>query len=308
VTPAAERELAAFIAGWPARPMARSTTLADLRRNAEIENAAIPLPDGCVIEPLEATGITGERLVPKGADATGAILYHHGGGHVFGSPAMHRHLVARLAEAAGLVAFNMAYALAPEHPFPAGIEDALANYRFLIDQGIKPERIIVAGDSAGGNVTVAMLLLAAEAGLPQPGGVYLISPWLDLGPRTSHLGYTPDKDPLLAPDAIRAWSKAYRGDEHASHPRISPVFADVEDFPRTLIQVGGAEALLEDSLVFASKLALAGTDVQLNVWKDQVHAWPLFHADLPISGGAAIAQAGAWMRQTIGSGPVVSAA
>jgi len=307
VTTAAERELAAFIAGWPNRPMARSTTLADLRRNAEIENATVPLPVGCAVEPLQTADVTGERIVPRGADPTGAILYHHGGGHVFCSPATHRHLVARLAEAAGLVAFNMAYALAPEQPFPAGIKDALASYRFVIDQGIKPERIIVAGDSAGGNVTVALLLLAAEAGLPMPVGVYLLSPWLDLGPRTPHPGYTLDKDPLLAPDAIQAWSKAYRGDEHSSHPKISPAFADVKDFPRTLIQAGGAEALLEDSLAFARKLALAGTQVQLNVWKDQVHAWPLFHADMPISGGAAIAQAGAWMRQTIDRDPPVPA-
>ena len=282
--------------------MARSTTLIELRRNAEIENATIPLPADCAVEPLQAAGITGERIEPKGADATGAILYHHGGGHVFGSPATHRHLVARLAEAAGLVAFNMAYSLAPERPFPAGINDALANYRFLFDQGIAPERIIVAGDSAGGNVTVALLLLAAEAGLPMPAGVYLLSPWLDLGPRTPHPGYTLDKDPLLATDAIQAWSKAYRGDEHPSHPKISPIFADLKDFPITLIQAGGAEALLEDSFAFARKLALAGTHVQLNVWKDQVHAWPLFHADMPISGGAAIAQAGAWMKRAIKSG------
>jgi len=295
VREAAERELAAFIASWPKRPMARSTSLADLRRNAEIENAAIPLPVGCAVEQLQAAGIGGERIVPKGADRTRAMLYHHGGGHVFGSPATHRHLVARLAEAAGLVAFNMAYPLAPEQPFPAGINDALASYRFVMDQGIKPERIVVAGDSAGGNVTVAMLLLAAEAGLPMPAGAYLLSPWLDLGPRTPHPGYALAKDPLLAPDAIRAWGKAYRGDEHPSHPKISPVLADLKYFPRTLIQVGGAEALLEDSLAFTRKLALAGTDVQLNVWKDQVHAWPLFHADMPLSGGAAIAQAGEWM-------------
>jgi len=141
----------------------------------------------------------------------------------------------------------------------------------------------------------AMLLLAAEAGLPMPAGAYLLSPWLDLGPRTPHPGYALAKDPLLAPDAIRAWGKAYRGDEHPSHPKISPVLADLKYFPRTLIQVGGAEALLEDSLAFTRKLALAGTDVQLNVWKDQVHAWPLFHADMPLSGGAAIAQAGEWM-------------
>jgi len=279
--------------------MARSKSLGELRAAAEVENARISLPKGCAVSPLDGLPASGERIAVPGADATAAILYHHGGGHVFGSPATHRHLVARLAEAAGIVAFNMGYSLAPERPYPAGVEDSLANYRFVLDQGIAPERIIVAGDSAGGNLTLAMLIRASEAGLPLPGGIHLISPWVDLRDSEPHAGFSFDRDPLIVPEALRAWSRAYCGNSDASESKISPLLADLTGFPPTLVQVGGAELLLRDSLAFTNKLALAGATVQLNVWRDQLHAWPLFHADLLLAGCRAITQAGYWMRQIL---------
>jgi len=299
--PPAEIELARFFARWPTQALARSETLQDLRRNAEAEFARVALPEACLIGPVDGPGIRGERILPSGADAHSAILYHHGGGHVFGSPATHRHLVARLAEAAGMAAYNMAYSLAPERPYPSGVNDAVANYRFVLDQGVAPERLILAGDSAGGNLTVAMVLQALEEGLPSPAGVHLISPWLDLGEKPPRAGYSFERDPLLDPEALRAWSAAYRCGVEATHPKISPLYAELAGFPPTLIQVGGAEILLEDSLVFARNVALGGGDVQLSVWKHQPHAWPLFHADLPTSGRGAIVQAGLWIRQIVQS-------
>jgi len=297
---AAERERASLIARWPDRPLARSATLAELRRNAEIEYGRVPLPDGCTVEPLDKAGVTGERIVPQGLDGPGAILYHHGGGHVFCSSSTHRHLVANLAEAAGLIAYNMDYSLAPERPFPAGVEDAVRNYRFALNEGVQPERLIVAGDSAGGNLTAAMLLRLAREGLPRPAGAYLISPWLDLRPRTVPPEERPHRDPLLPPESVTIWAKLYHGRNNPADPDISPVLADLTGFPPTLIQVGGAELLLDDSLTFARNLALSGAEVQLNVWKDQLHAWPLFLHELPSDGQGAVAQGGAWIRALLG--------
>jgi acetyl esterase/lipase len=295
-----QNERERFIAEWSSGVLAQSTTLAQLRENCESENARIPLPAGCVVEALDAGALRGERIMPEGAKEPGAILYHHGGGHVFGSAAAHRHLVARIADAAGLMAYNMDYPLAPEQPYPAGLDRALENYRFVLDQGVSPDRLIVAGDSAGGNLTVAMLLRARQEGLPMPAGLYLISPWLDLRPRAPVPAERVERDPLLLPDSIALWAKIYLGRHDPAEPEISPLLADVSGFPATLLQVGGAELLLEEALVFSGKLALAGVDLQLNVWKDQVHAWPLFHHEMPSDGLAAIAQAGAWIRSLPG--------
>lgn len=297
MTPEERRELARFLEAWPQRKLAQAASLKELRRFATEESSTIPLPQGCVVEPIERDGVQGELLVPKGADRGAAILFHHGGGHVFGSPLEHRHLAARLAAAAGVTAYNLAYPLAPENPFPAGMERAVANYRFVLDRGIAPERLIVAGDSAGGNLSVAMLLRLRELGLPMPIGIYLLSPWLDLA--TIPPDHDLARDPLLTPEAMRAWSVCYRAGHDATAPEISPLFATIDDFPATLIQAGGAEMLLDDALEFARKLAKAQTAVQLSVFPHMVHAWPLFHAALPIAAAAAFAEFSDWVARLL---------
>ncbi|HET9628648.1 MAG TPA: alpha/beta hydrolase [Novosphingobium sp.] len=290
-------ELARFLQGWPERQLAQTRGLKQLRQVSEEVSRSIPLPPECRTEEIASDAVTGELILPKGADGSAAILFHHGGGHVFGSPAEHRHMVARIAEAAGLPAFNMGYPLAPEHPFPAGLDQALANYRFVLDRGVAPDRLIVVGDSAGGNLTAAMLLRAAKAGLPMPVGAYLLSPWLDLAnvPVTHDLR----RDPLLVPEALKVWAEWYCGGQDLFHPEISPLFATLEKFPSTLIHVGGAESLLAESLAFTRKLAEAGRSVQLSVHKDMVHAWPLFHADLPLASAAAFGEFAEWARRLL---------
>jgi len=287
-----EEEVARFLETWPQRKLAQARSLKELRLFAEEHGRSIPIPAGCRVEPIQTAGVNGELLVPPGADHTAAILFHHGGGHVFGSPAEHRHLAARIAEAMGLTAYNMAYPLAPESPYPAGLDRALLNFQFVLSQGISADRLIVVGDSAGGNLSTAMLLRAAQAGLPMPAGAYLISPWLDLSNiPTSH---DLSRDPLLVPEAIQAWGDLYRAGHDATAPDISPVFAELGNFPPALIQVGGAEILLPEARAFAQRLEEAGRDVQLSVWKDMVHAWPLFHPDLPTTSAAALAEAARW--------------
>lgn len=285
-------ELTAFLADWPSRPLAQARDLAAARTISEEESSRIPLPLGCSVEPIDSPGVTGELIRPAVPARDGAILFHHGGGHVFGSPAEHRHLAARIGAAAQLPVYNLAYPLAPEHPYPRGPEQGLANYRFVLDQGVSPDRLIVAGDSAGGNLSVAMLLRAQARQMPMPAGVYLISPWLDLGGVPK--GHDLSRDPMLNPAAILAWAAWYRGAHDPAEPDISPVHAPLETFPPTLIQVGGAELLLKNSLDFAHKLAAKGLDVQLSVAKDQVHDWPLFHMDLPRASAAAFSEWAEW--------------
>lgn len=296
-------ELAAFKAQWRAigaETAKAPPSLEDQRQAFEAENAAIPLPDGCGVDLLDHEGIAGEQLTPRGADRRRALLYHHGGGHTFGSPLSHRHLVARLAEAAGVTAFNMFYRLAPEAPFPAGLEDAVRNYCYLLDQGFGPQDVVVGGESAGGNLTLALLLKLRELNLPLPAGAYLLSPWLDMSLTGESLVTHADEDPMLTRPAMEGCVMAYAAGADPKDPLVSPLFGELAGLPPVLVQVGGAEILLSDSLEFARRVALSGGDVRLHVWSGQVHAWPLFHPALPTAGRAAIAEAGDWIGRRLG--------
>lgn len=259
-------------------------------------HGAMPPAEDCVIEPIVADGVRGERITPHGADTSRALLYHHGGGHTFGSALSHRHLVSRLAAAAGVVAFNMDYRLAPEHPYPAGLDDAVATYRYVLGQGFTADQLVVGGESAGGNLTVALLLKLRELGLPLPAGAYLLSPWLDLTLAGESYEARAPHDPLITRAALDRCVTAYLGDSASTDdPLVSPVKADLSGLPPLFIQVGTDELFLSDSTTFAGRAALAGIDVELHVWAEMVHAWPLFHLALPFSGPAAITEAGAWI-------------
>lgn len=298
-----EREIVTFKREWAARAAEQAKSPPSLdaqRRDFDDENALVPLPEGCVVEQIEDGGVIGERLTPAGASAERALLYHHGGGHTFGSPLSHRHLVARLAQAAGLVGFNMFYRLAPEDPFPAGLDDAVQNYRYLITQGFTPDRIVVGGESAGGNLTAALLLKLRELGLPLPAGGYLLSPWLDMTQSGFSYAARAPYDPMLTLAALNSCAEAYcSGGARAEDPLVSPLKAKLSGLPPLFIQVGGDELLLSDALDFSARVALAGGEVRLHVWREMVHAWPLFHPALPQAGLAAIEEAGGWMQSIL---------
>ncbi|MEI4508899.1 alpha/beta hydrolase [Sphingopyxis sp. CCNWLW253] len=263
-------------------------------------HGAMPPADNCTIELIVADGVRGERITPRGADASRALLYHHGGGHTFGSALSHRHLVSRLAAAAGVVAFNMDYRLAPEHPYPAGLNDALATYRYVLGQGFTADQLVVGGESAGGNLTAALLLKLRALDLPLPAGAYLLSPWLDLTLAGESYEARAPHDPLITRAALDRCVTAYVGDGTAvDDPLVSPIKADLTGLPPLFIQVGTDELFLSDSTTFADRAALAGIDVELHVWAEMVHAWPLFHLALPVSGAAAIAEASAWIARQL---------
>lgn len=269
------------------------------RQAFDAQHGAVPPADDCEITPIVAGSVRGERIVPKGADTTKALIYHHGGGHMFGSPLSHRHLVSRLAAAAGVVAYNMEYRLAPEHPYPAGLEDAEQAYRFVLGEGFKAESLVVGGESAGGNLTAALMLKLRDLGLTQPAGAYLLSPWLDMTQSGASYAARGPHDPMITHAALTGCSEAYRAGASADDPLVSPAKGDLTGLPPLFIQVGADEVLLSDSIEFARRAALAGVDVRLHVWADMVHAWPLFHFALPVSGLAAIDEAGAWIARRL---------
>jgi monoterpene epsilon-lactone hydrolase len=231
------------------------------------------------------------------------VLYLHGGGYVIGSPRSHRHLAAAIARAAGARALLLDYRRAPEHPFPAAVDDALAAYRWLLESaGVAPGHVVVAGDSAGGGLTVATLLAARDAGLPQPAAGVCISPWADL---TCSLGSYTTKaavDPVVDTGLVQKMATAYLGAADPRTPLASPLHADLRGLPPLLVQVGGDEVLLDDARELAARAKRAGVDATLEVWDAMVHVWHWF---LPMldEAPAAIDRIGAFVREALLSRP-----
>jgi epsilon-lactone hydrolase len=275
----------------------RAMTIVERRASVETTMEPIPLAPGCATESVDLSGVPAEKITHSGA-APGKVLLHlHGGGFFAGSIKSYRHVVSRFAVAAQVTAYHLDYRLAPEHPFPAALDDAMAAYKQLLAMGIAPDDLVIGGDSAGGNLAVALLLKARDSGLPQPAGLYLLSPWLDLTSAGESYDTVGARDPIISRGDVAPLATAYLNGK-PDNPFTSPVRADPAGLPPMLIQVGGEEALLSDSLTFANRAALAGVDVKLHVWPEMPHAWPLFHPFIR-AGLAAIDEAGQWMRQRL---------
>jgi epsilon-lactone hydrolase len=275
----------------------RHKPLAEKRAMFDAQMEAIPLAEGCTIESLDLSGVPAERITHTGAAPGKALLYLHGGGYVYGSLQSYRHLVSRFAVAAHVTAYHLDYRLAPEHPYPAALEDAMSAYRRILASGVAPENLVVAGDSAGGNLAAALLVKARDEGLPQPAGLYLLSPWLDMSAAGQSYDAVGARDPVVSRKDIEAYAAAFLNGQR-DDALTSPIRADLTGLPPTLIQVGTEEVLLSDSLDFAYRAALAGLDLKLHVWPEMPHDWPLFHPFIR-AGLAAIEEAGQWMRRRI---------
>lgn len=206
------------------------------------------------------------------------VLYFHGGGYIVGSIHSEQVIAGNIALESGARVVAIGYRLAPEHPFPAGLEDALSAYRHLISMGIAPQQIIVCGLSAGGGLAMALLLKLKELGEPLPSGAILASPWLDLTGTSSSITANARRDSGLSWNGLLAPAvEAYVGDNDVRNPFISPVFADLSgDFPPVLIQVGDVEILLDDSRQLAQNLQNAGHDVKLSLWRGMIHGWHMY--------------------------------
>ncbi len=257
-------------------PPSDSLTTAERRAQYERAEKVFPTPPDVKVERVNVPTAPAEWLRPPSAAPGRVVLYLHGGGYVIGSPRSHRHLAAAIAGAAGASALLLDYRLAPEHPFPAAVEDATAAYRWLLDQAIAPEHIVIAGDSAGGGLTVATLLALREARVPLPAGGVCISPWVDLTCSGASYATKADADPIVRRSGVEEMARAYLG---ATPPRTSlasPLFADLRGLPPLLIHVGSDEVLLDDAVQLAERAKAAGVNATLEVYERMIHVWHWF--------------------------------
>jgi epsilon-lactone hydrolase len=272
-----------------------ANNVAEMRANfAEAMSALRAAPD-VTSTPVDAGGVRSEWIVPPGATEGRVLLYLHGGGYVVGSVDMYRDLISRLARAAGARALGIDYRLAPEHPFPAAVEDATAAYRWLVSHGTAPARIAIAGDSAGGGLTLATLTALRDAGEPLPAAAACLSPWVDLQGIGASMTSKAAVDPFVQKEMIQFMAQQYLGDRDPRTPLAAPLYADLQGLPPLLIQVGTAEVLLDDATRIAERARAAGVEVSLEVWDDMIHVWQLFAPILP-EGQQAIERIGAFIR------------
>ncbi len=258
----------------------RDTTVAQMRSNWDAAFGGTTAPVKC--EQVAAGGVWGEWISPAGAPKDKAILYFHGGGFRIGSVASHRDLIAQIAVASGCPVLAINYRLAPEHRFPAALDDAFAAYDWILGQGLKPANIAFAGDSAGGNLALAAMLSLRERKRPLPAGAVLMSPWTDLAATGASYVSRAEADPIHQRSMILALAKNYLGGQgDPRDPLVSPLYADLAGLPPLLIQVGDRETVLDDSVMLAEQARAAGVAVDLQVWDGMIHVFQMFGAELP---------------------------
>ena len=267
------------------------------RQRIEDVGSVWPIADDIQREPVDIGGMPAEWSMAPGSDASRVLLYFHGGGYCSGSILSHRRLVTEAGRAAKARTLAIEYRLAPEHPFPAALDDAFSAWNFLRKSGIAAERIAVGGDSAGGGLTVALMMRLREMGETVPGCAWLISPWTDLTLSGSTLATNDAVDPIIHKAYLAELVEAYLpADIDRKDPRVSPLYAYLTGLPPTLIQIGACETLLEDSTRFAAAAGAGNVAVTLEIWPDMIHAWPMWNAHLE-PGRRALANAGDFIRR-----------
>ncbi len=248
---------------------------------------------------VDFDGVSATWFKPRGRSSDAVIYYLHGGGYILGSMHTHQNLISGVCKAASCDSFALDYRLAPEHPFPAAIEDSVAGYRHLLNEGIAPDRIVIAGDSAGGGLALATLFQLRDLGLPLPASAVLISPWADIAGSSTTIDLHSPYDYIVRPHLALCAEWLLAGQD-PKHPLASPVHGDFKGLPPLLIQVGGAEALLDDAVRVASRAREAGVDVRLDVHNDMVHVFHIFMSFLP-EAQRAVHEFGAFVRSTTGA-------
>ena len=280
-----------------ARKVEPTMSLAAQRERFETDVARMPVNPGAGCRGVDAGGVPGEWLEPEGAGpGSPAVLYFHGGGYLMGSVNTIRPLAANLAVAAGARVLTIGYRLAPEHAFPAAVDDAVAAWRWLLDGGADPATVAFAGDSAGGGLTVAALLAVRDQGLPLPAAGACISPWVDL----TLSGESYDRNATADPDVER-WrleemARLYLAGADPRTPFASPVWGDLAGLPPLLVHAGTAELLEDDAVLLAAVAREAGVPVTLELYRDMIHVWHAYAPGLP-EGTAGIERIAAWLRE-----------
>ncbi|UPK02798.1 alpha/beta hydrolase [Bradyrhizobium sp. 170] len=258
----------------------RDTSVAQMRSDWDTAFGGCTAPVTC--ERVSAGGVDGEWISPSDAREDKAILYFHGGGFRIGSVSSHRDLIAQIALATSCRVLAINYRLAPEHRFPAALDDAIAAYGWMLDCGLKSANVAFAGDSAGGNLVLAAMLALRERRLPLPVSAVLMSPWTDLAATGASYVSRAEADPIHQRPMILALARNYLGAQGDPYdPLASPLYADLGGLPPLLIQVGDRETVLDDSVMFTDMARAAGIDVTLEVWDGMIHVFQMFGAELP---------------------------
>ena len=293
----AQSEIDAIRALLGAKP--RPVGWDERRQRLDEVGSVWPVADDITLETVDLDGVPGEWSIAPGSDPSRALMFFHGGGYCSGSILSHRRMATEAGRAGGVRTLAVGYRLAPEHPFPAAYEDAMAAWLRLLKDGYAPGRIAVGGDSAGGGLTLALALELKRAGEELPGCLWLASPWTDLTMSGVTLTEKSAIDPLIHQEYLEELAQAYLpGGVDRKDPRVSPLYADLAGLPPTLIQVGSAETLLADSTRFAAAAGTADVCVTLEIWPRMIHAWPLWNARLE-PGRRALASVGAFIRKCL---------
>lgn len=261
------------------KPLLTGINIPGQRKGMDLLRYIHPKPKSVRMEKAKDAPLAGVWAIPEHPEEGKAILYSHGGSYVSGSPSTHEAIIARLAEQCSLPVFAYDYRLAPEHPFPAALEDACAAVDYLAGRGYPPERLAFCGDSAGGGLTLALTMMLRDQGRGLPAALAVLSPWADLTETSDSHFEKDDSDPILSSEELRNTAPLYAGKEDLRHPYISPLFGDFTGFPPTLIQVGTNEILLDDSLGLAKKMEAQNVEVDIDVFDGMWHVWHSF--DIP---------------------------
>ena len=290
-----QQQLQQIIQMLKAQPIAGHQTVQESRANFEKMAAMFPVPADVKFEPMNAGGVKAEWVTAPGADAGRAVLYLHGGGYVIGSINTHRDLAGRISRAAKSRVLLIDYRLAPEHPFPAAVEDSVSAYRWMLAQGLKASRIAVAGDSAGGGLTVATLVAIRDAKLATPAAGVCLSPWIDLEGIGDSMKTKASVDPMVQKEPLIEMAAHYLQGKDPRSPLAAPLYADLAGLPPLLVQVGTAETLLDDSTRLAERARKAGVTVTLEPWENMIHVFQVF-APMLDEGQQAIDKIGDFVR------------
>ena len=262
----------------------KRVTIAEIRaQDASAGKFMGRTPKDVEVENININGIDSAWIRPTGADKSKVLLHIHGGGYVTGSIASYLRMCILMAQTLKVNVLLPAYRLAPEHPFPAALDDVLKIYRWLLSQGYQSKDILISGDSAGGGLCVASVLALRDQGDAVPAAVICLSPWTDLTIQGQSHVTNVKSEAMLNTETLREWALAYTSEQNFRNPLVSPIFADFHNFPPLLIQVSADEVLLDDAVALAEKAKSAGVDVSLKVWDGLWHVWQVVGDAIPES-------------------------
>ncbi|HZQ86728.1 MAG TPA: alpha/beta hydrolase [Acidimicrobiales bacterium] len=296
----ASEELVNVIEILRGQPVVDGVTVEQMRNGMEAMTGGAPLPEGATFEEVDVDGVPAEWVTTEGAAADKVVLYLHGGGYAIGSIKTHRALAANISKAAGVRLLLIDYRLAPEHPHPAAVDDAVTAWRWLLREGLDPSRMVISGDSAGGGLTMATLIALRDAGDPLPACAVPISPWVEMEAVSDSWTTRAEADPMVHIEGLKLMADWYLNGQDPRAPLASPLHADLHGLPPLLVQVGDAEVLLDDSTRLVEKAKAAGVDATCDVIPDGIHVMHAF-APLVPEATAAIDRLAAFVRQHLPS-------